>query len=219
MVIYLVNNLNYLTFLFAFLTLIGCTEMGAEDNQGGKHLEHVYEAAENHVTFPYELPYFKDYTIVDMHYTPQNQELETEEILFVSYNADIFVTAEMKESMQNNSKEINEIDENEEQLIYGPYYEAEDNTLSINLIMKRSPFEIVVTDKDKTVLDSMEIEGKEVIYAYSENITTSHGMYSYFIFEVERDETYYRIYVEITSKMTKDEIVKQIKEMSLAILS
>lgn len=219
MVIFLVKLLKYLTFLFVFLILIGCTEMGAEDNKGGKHLEYVYEAAENYVTFPYELPYFEDYTIVEMHYTPQNQEFETEETLFVSYNADIFITAGMEESMRNNSKDINEIDENEEQLIYGPYYEAEDNTLSINLLMKRSPFEIIVTDKDKTVLDSIEIKGKEVVYAYSENITTSHDMYSYFIFEIERDETYYRVYVEITSKMTKEEIEKQIKEMFFAITS
>src|SRR5690625_2266307 len=209
MVIFLINNLKWITFIFPFFILIGCSDAGLANKQGGKHLEHVYEAAENHVTFPYVLPYFEDYTVVAMHYTPQDKKLETEETLIVSYNANVFITAEMEELMQQNTTDNNR---DVGDLIYGPYYQEDDTVLTISLIMKRNPFEVVSHNKDRTQLNKMKIEEKEIIYDYMEDNKSG------FIFEVEKEGTYYRVFVEITSKMTKDEVEKRIKEMLRAIL-
>lgn len=192
--------------------------MGSEEKEAGKHEEHVYDAADQHVTFPYHLPYFKDYKIVQMYYTAQDEETGTEEMLKVSYNADIFVTTEMEEAMRKNSKEIKKTEGDTEYSIYGPYYEEDDIILPIHIIMKRSPFEIVSPDKERMELDKIEIAGKEIVYDYVENIMTSRGNNSYYIFEVEEDGVYYRVYVEVTSKLSKDDVEKQIKEMSSAIL-
>lgn len=196
------------------IILIGCTEMEIED----QHDEHIYEIADNYVTFPYLLPHIEDYTIVGMYYNPQDEASETEEMFGVTYNADVFVTAEMEESMRNHSKKTSKINEDVGGFIYGPFYEAEEFMQSINLLMKRSPFEDVSPEKDRSELFRMEIEGQEVVYDYLEKVMTSHGNHSYFIFEVEKDGTFYRVDVELTSKMTKDEIEQEIKEICSAIL-
>src|SRR5690625_7468063 len=115
----------------------------------------------------------------------------------------------MEEIIQQNTTDNNR---DVRDLIYDPYYQKDDTVLTISLIMKRNPFEVVSPNKDRAQLNKMKIEEKEIIYDYMED--NKGG----FIFEVEKEGTYYRVYVEITSTMTKDEIEKQIREMTHDIL-
>ncbi|MBU9719882.1 MULTISPECIES: hypothetical protein [Bacillaceae] len=211
------KKLLFVTLFLASFNLMGCTELGSQNNHEGEHLEHVYEAAESHVTFPYHLPHFEDYTIVSMYYVPHDEDFDTEEELHITYNADVFVTEEMEEAMEN-LKEV-EIVESGGYSIYGPYYKSGETIQPINLIIKRSPFDVVSPDKDRDELYTVEIVGKEVVYDYTFDAMTGDGRFAYFIFEVENDGTYYRVYVEITSKMTEEEIEEKIEEMSDAILT
>lgn len=212
------KSLLFLTLLLTYFGLIGCNELGSGAKQEANHSKNVYDAVENHVTFPHHLPFFEEYTIVDMFYAPQNEEYGSEETLHITYNADIFVTEEMKEAMEN-LQDVDIIESGGGYSIYGPYFQSDDIILPINLVMKRSPFDVVSPEKDRTELDTFEIKGKEVVYDYSLDAMRGAGSFAYFIFEVENDGTYYRVYVEITSKMTEEELKEKIKEMSDAIFS
>ncbi|MBU9712374.1 hypothetical protein [Evansella tamaricis] len=210
------KNIISFAIIFFFLNLLGCTELGTGENQERRHLDYVYEAGEKHVTFPYSLPYFDDYTIVDLYFVPQDEADQTEEKLFVTYNADILITTDMEKAMLENSRELDPVDGTGGYRIYGPYFEENDVILPIQLDIKRSPFEVISPLKDRSELDRIEVDGKEILFDYEDSVMTSNGSLAYFIFEVERDGTYYRVFVEVTSKMTHEEVKDQIKELVYA---
>ncbi|WP_078553530.1 hypothetical protein [Bacillus alkalicellulosilyticus] len=211
------KRILFLSLLFVVFILFGCTELENRNQQEEKHLEHVYQAAENYVTFPYHLPYFEDYTIVDMYFVPQDDVYGTEETLFITYNADILVSKDMKQAMDN-LKEVKIVESGEGHSIFGPYFNA-DEILPIHLVMKRSPFDVVSSRKERTELEMLEIEDIQVVFDYTEDAMSGNGSNEYFVFEVENGGTYYRVYVELISKMSEEEVKQKINEMVDAIFS
>lgn len=200
--------------LVLLLVMIGCS-----NQKGGelKHPELVYEAAEQYVTFSHHIPYFQDYTIVQMMYTPPEVQYEVEEVLFITYNANIFVTPDMQAAIgQANQLNVTNVDSF--YTLYGPFYKPDQVILPINVLIKQTPFDVIShPNKANTELYTLEVEGKEIVYDYNVSVMTSHGNHAYFVFAVEHEGIYYRVRVEITSHMTEEEVKEKIIELSSAI--